>query len=334
MGLLDRHKARLVAKDFHQHYGVDYSKTFSPVIKITTIRIVLDVAASKSWSIRQLDVNNAFLQGTLTEEVYMTQPPGLIDQTHPDYVCRLNKPIYELVTNVETSLATRFFIKDPCDLHYFLGIEVTHTTTGLHLMQRKYIIDLLTKTHMLEAKPISTPLPTSPKLTLNSGRVLENAKQYRMVVGSLQYLPSLVRILPMQSAGYLSTCTNRLMIIGRLLRESFDIWQAPSHMAFTFEVRWICSLLSELGLTLRQPPAVYCDNVGANYLCANPVFHSRMKHIALDYHFVHEQVQSGMFRVSHVSTHDQLADMLTKPLPRSHFQLSRNKLGVIPMPPS
>lgn len=52
------------------------------------------------------------------------------------------------------------------------------------------------------------------------------------------------------------------------------------------EIRWICSLLTELGATLPHTPVVYCDNVGATYLYANPVFHSRMKHLTLDYQFV------------------------------------------------
>lgn len=56
------------------------------------------------------------------------------------------------------------------------------------------------------------------------------------------------------------------------------------------EVTWLCSLLSELGLTLVVPPVIYCDNVEATYLCANPVFHSRMKHIALDYHFTRNMI--------------------------------------------
>ncbi|KAL0718068.1 hypothetical protein Bca4012_067390 [Brassica carinata] len=79
---------------------------------------------------------------------------------------------------------------------------------------------------------------------------------------------------------------------------------------------------------------VYCDNVGATYLCANPVFHSRMKHLALDYHFIRDNVNSGALRVTHVSTHDQLADALTKPLPRARFIELATKIGVRQLPPS
>ena len=67
------------------------------------------------------------------------------------------------------------------------------------------------------------------------------------------------------------------------------------------EITWLKSLLHELGIQLSTTPTVYCDNIGATYLCANSVFHSRMKHIAIDFHIVWEKVQSGAIRVSHVS---------------------------------
>ena len=70
-GSVDRYKARLVAKGFHQQSGLDYGETFSSVIKSTTVRIMCSLAVSKGWSIRQLNVNNAFLQDFLTEIVYM-----------------------------------------------------------------------------------------------------------------------------------------------------------------------------------------------------------------------------------------------------------------------
>lgn len=85
---------RLVIKEYTQQYCVDYAETFSPVIKSTTIRLVLQVSVNKSWLIKQLDVNHAFLQGDLTDEVYMSQPPGFVDKDRPNHVCRLRKAIY------------------------------------------------------------------------------------------------------------------------------------------------------------------------------------------------------------------------------------------------
>ena len=72
----------------------------------------------------------------------------------------------------------------------------------------------------------------------------------------------------------------------------------------TSEINWISSLLQELGIKLPTAPVIYRDNVDATYLCANPIFHSRMKHVALDYHYIRQQVQAGVLRVVHVSTKD------------------------------
>ena len=87
----------------------------------------------------------------------------------------------------------------------------------------------------------------------------------------------------------------------------------------TAELVWLTSLLHELRLPVSKPPLLLCDNVGATYLCSDRIVHSKMKHISMDYHFVCEQVRDGKLQVSHVSTKDQLADLLNKPLAHTRF---------------
>ncbi len=93
---VNRYKARLVAKGYAQTYGIDYEETYSPVAKMTTIRVIIAMATTKGWSLHQMDVKNALFHGNLQEEVYMEQPPSYVDQTHFNLVCRLKKALYGL----------------------------------------------------------------------------------------------------------------------------------------------------------------------------------------------------------------------------------------------
>ncbi|GKA98614.1 ribonuclease H-like domain-containing protein [Tanacetum coccineum] len=96
-GTLSRVKRlRLVANGSTQLAGIDVDETFSPVVKPATIRTVLSLAISRHWSVYQLDVKNAFLHGSLSETVYMHQPPGFWDLQHPNHVCLLQRSLYGL----------------------------------------------------------------------------------------------------------------------------------------------------------------------------------------------------------------------------------------------
>lgn len=94
------------------------------------------------------------------------------------------------------------------------------------------------------------------------------------------------------------------------------------------ETMWLLSLFKELGLSVKAPPSLLCDNLGATHLSFNPVQHSRMKHIQIDLHFVRDLVQRNLLKVCHVHTQDQLADLMTKALSKQRTKTLRNKISL------
>jgi hypothetical protein len=77
-GQISRCKANLVAKGFQQVHGIDYDETFAPVAKMDSIRLALAITTTKGWEVHRMDVNNAFLHGDLSKEIYMEQPQGFM----------------------------------------------------------------------------------------------------------------------------------------------------------------------------------------------------------------------------------------------------------------
>lgn len=95
-GSLDKLNVRLVDRGFEQMAGVDYSETFSLVVKSATHRLVFSIAATSGWFVKQIDVFNAFLNGELEDKIFMSQPVDFVDSSYPDYVYKLHKSLNRL----------------------------------------------------------------------------------------------------------------------------------------------------------------------------------------------------------------------------------------------
>jgi hypothetical protein len=91
---------------------------------------------------------------------------------------------------------------------------------------------------------------------------------------------------------------------------------------------WVEALLIELGVKLLKKPSLWCDNLGATYLSANPVFHARTKHIEIDFHFVRERVANNRLAIRFVSSKDQVADGFTKALPAKKLDEFKRNLNL------
>ncbi|KAL0403961.1 UNVERIFIED_CONTAM: Retrovirus-related Pol polyprotein from transposon RE2 [Sesamum radiatum] len=141
---VQRHKARLVAKGYNQIEGIDYFDSFSSVAKSVTVRVLMAIAAARNWPLLQLDINNAFLHGSLDEEVYMIPPEGY-DLHTPGLVCQLKKSLYGLKQasrqwNIEltTKLQNYGFVQSPHD--HCLFVKATSQCFSALLV---YVDDIL-----------------------------------------------------------------------------------------------------------------------------------------------------------------------------------------------
>ena len=162
-GSVERYKARLVAKGFHQRPDIDYHDTFSPLVKPTTVRLVLFLTISHEWCPRQLNVNNAFLYGTLTEDIFMAQPQGFTNPDHPNHVCRLRKATHRLkqapqawYNELKQFLLTSSFLNSTTDTSLFI---LCRTTVTIYLLV--YVDDIIiTGNNPLVVQQVITLLST------------------------------------------------------------------------------------------------------------------------------------------------------------------------------
>ncbi|GKB68250.1 ribonuclease H-like domain-containing protein [Tanacetum coccineum] len=194
-------------------WGIDFDKTFSPVVKIVTVRCLINLAVQSGWSLFQMDINNAFLYGDL-EETNAKLTTALLEnnfvQSKSDYslfttsVGNIFIALLVYVNDIiitENSLAeiekvkqflkTKFMTKDLGKLKYFLGIEVLDTPKGVRFNQRKYFLKLIDEFGLLARKPSN--LPMQPNISLSSepsdtDPLLDNITEYQKLIGKLIYL--------------------------------------------------------------------------------------------------------------------------------------------------
>nr|GEV30305.1 ribonuclease H-like domain-containing protein [Tanacetum cinerariifolium] len=289
------YKAHLVANGSSQQLGVDFDEPFSPVVKQATIRTVLSLTVSRKWPIHQLDVKNAFLNGDLSETIYMHQPPGFVNARFPNHVCRLQRSLYGLK-------------------------QAPHYSTTL----LKQLIDYLYREFdMTDLGALNYFLVDTESKLGPDGVPIQDPTMYRSLVGGLS-ISRLHGTLDLGLHLYASSATS---LVGYT---NADWAGCPSTRSAEAEYRgvanvvaetaWLRNLLRELHSPLSTAALVYYDNVSAVYMSANPVQHQRTKHIEIDIHFVCDMVTAGQVRVLHVPSRYQYADIFTKRLPSALFE--------------
>lgn len=442
-------KARLVAKGYSQCEGIDYTETFSPVVRYDSVRVMLALAANFDMEIAQFDVKTAFLNGDLTEEIYMQIPEGI--PGNENKVCRLRKSLYGL-KQASRAWNSKFvdFLEDcnmkqsyadPCvfegtiqdekvvlllyvddglilskkqasinDLmmrlsdkfkitagkgNYFVGMEITRDRANkiIHVGQSAYIEKTVRRYNMLESKMISTPSDSNVILS-KSEEQCDLKFPYRQAIGSLLYAATVSRPDISYAVGEVSRFMENpnqqhVNALKRILRYvnhskhlgiSYGLFESDSEIlkgytdadfarcvdtrrsttgyVFTIgdaivtwksqrqktvamstteaeymaasegakEAVWLRQLLKDVGFEQKMPTTIYIDNQSAIKLVRNPEYHHRTKHIDIKVHFIRVLCEDETISTKYIRTHDQLADMFTKPLAANSFK--RNTIGI------
>ncbi|GJY47639.1 retrovirus-related pol polyprotein from transposon TNT 1-94 [Tanacetum coccineum] len=349
-------KARLVAKGYRQEEGIDFEESFAPVARIEAIRIFIANAATKNMIIYQMDVRIAFLNGDLQEEVFVSQPEGFKDQDNPTHVYRLKKALYGLKqaprawydTPSKFLLANNFF-KGAVDPTKICSRNLKEIWNG-------------------SPDPVDIPMVDRLKLDEDLMGIPVDQTRFRGMVGSLMYLtasrPDLVFAVCMCARYQAKPTKKHLEAIKRIFRYlkgtiNMGLWYPKDNaMSLTAyadadhagcqdsrrkaeciamsgcyaQILWMRSQLKDYGFLFNKIP-LYCDNKSAIALSCNNVQHSRSKHIDIRHHFIREQVENGVVELYFVETNYQLADILTKALPRERFEFLLPRLGMKSLTP-
>ncbi|GKC52367.1 ribonuclease H-like domain-containing protein, partial [Tanacetum coccineum] len=286
-GTLSRYKACLVANGSSHQLGVDFDEMFSLVVKLATIHTVLSLAMSRQWPIHQLDVKNAFLNGDLSETVYMHQPPGFVDNRYPHHVMP-HKQDFIIVATIPHCLSIDRVLR-----FVFVTEEVV-LSSSLSALSVGYLVTSLV---------LGLQLITDSKLG-SEGAPVQDPTLYRSLAGGLQYLTftrpdlsyagtldlglhlyasfttSLVGYSDVDWAGCPST---RMSTSGYcvFLGDNLLSWSAKRQHTLSrssaeaeyqgvanvvAETAWLCNIIRELHSPLSTATLVYCDNVSAVYM--------------------------------------------------------------------
>ncbi|GJZ22100.1 retrotransposon protein, putative, ty1-copia subclass [Tanacetum coccineum] len=164
-GTIDKYKARLVIKGYRQREGLYYFDSYSPVTRITSIRMVLAIAALKKLEVHQMDVKTEFLNGDLEEEIYMNQPEGFIAPRQESKVCRLVNND-KMIKSTKDMLKLKFDMKDIGLADVILGIKIIQTHNRLVLSQAHYVDKSLNNHNVGDFSLARTPIDTSTRPNL------------------------------------------------------------------------------------------------------------------------------------------------------------------------
>ncbi|GKC45238.1 retrovirus-related pol polyprotein from transposon TNT 1-94, partial [Tanacetum coccineum] len=348
---VERYRARLVVKGYAQKEGIDFNEIFSLVVRMTTIRVVLAMCVAYDLHLEQLHVKTLFLHGNLEEEIYMLQPEGFKQKGKENLVCRLNKSLYGLkqaprcwykrFDSFIRSLEYNRLHADPCAYFKRFGnndfiilmlyVEDMLVADPNKDRSNKLKAQLAKEFEMKDLGPANKILriPSSEKERMEMSRV-----PYASAVGSLMFAMICTRPDIAHAVGVVSRYMAEpdLIVKGYVDSDYAVVAMSTTEAEYVAaaqaskEAVWLKMLLEELGHA-QEKITLFCDNQSALYLARNLTFHSKAKHIRVQYHFVREKVEDGTVDMRKMHTDDNVANYLTKAIKCDKFIWCRSSCG-------
>ncbi|GJR05263.1 retrovirus-related pol polyprotein from transposon TNT 1-94 [Tanacetum coccineum] len=309
-GVVSRNKARLVSQGYNQQEGTDYDETYAPVARLESIRILLAYARALDFKLFQMDVKSAFLSGFINEEVYVAQPPGLIDFEKLNHVYKLKKALYGLKQEPKACLEDSNLMKTPMSSDTKLTKDeecesVDSTKYGGMIGSLVYL--MASRPDIMFSVCLCTRFQEAPKTSR-----LEAVKKSTSGICTFMGCCLTSWFSKKQTALAISTTEAEYVSAGKACQQAL----------------WMKQSLVDYDIRLNDVPSM-CDNKGAIDLSKNPLQHSRTKHIEIRHHFLRDNVQKGHISIEKVSSVDNIADILTKPFKHESFNYLRLGLGMM-----
>ncbi|GJR39100.1 retrovirus-related pol polyprotein from transposon TNT 1-94 [Tanacetum coccineum] len=236
------------------------------------------------------------------------------------------------------------------ELNFFLGLQIKQMEDGIFFNQSKYIKEMLKKFGLEDSKPMKTPMSSDTKLTKDEECESVDSTKYRGMIGTMHLrlwypkgtdIETVVYADSNHAGDYVDrkSTSGICTFVGCCLTSWFSKKQTALAISTTEaeyvsaekacqQALWMKQALIDYDVRLDDVP-IMCDNKGAIDLSKNPVQHSRTKHIEIRHHFLRDNVQKGHISIEKVSSVDNIADILTKPLKRESFNYLRLGLGMM-----
>ncbi|GKU91768.1 hypothetical protein SLEP1_g5591 [Rubroshorea leprosula] len=248
----------------------------------------------------------------------------------------------KLIQQFKVEMKKEFEMNDLGKMSYFLGMEISQTSQGIFICQKKYANEILNQFAMVNCKTVNTPMVPCEKLRSDDGAAKIDAGVYRSLIGRLLYLsatgPDIMHSVSLLSRFMHSPSEIYFKAAKRIL--SWSSKKQDSVAKSTAEAEYIvASLASDQAVWFRKlmndlkqpqihPTELFCDNLSAVAIVKNPILHGRTKHIKIKYHSIREMVNEGEVQVLHCDSDDQITDIFTKGLHKFIFETLRDKLGM------